>query len=293
MSFDLTKTINKVQASYGKDERRAKQFGIDALHTISNNPEDYVVMPQWWYDNFGILGLKFGHFYEIAGDSDSGKTSLSINCMKQAQSQGHIVFYVETEGKTSKEDLVEAGLDVNSLAFLHTKITEEVYDGIAKVLDAIRDDYPEAKILLVIDSFGNTTSQKDSQLDLTQKISQIGSAAKTNRVGLGQIAAKQIYQDITVLVVNYNYDNIGSVGKTSAGGKALNFYTMIRIFSSRKGWYERTVQGQKVRAGADVMWRTQKNHYMKLLKNEDGSPKLLPKQLIMRISSEGLQAIGN
>lgn len=289
MAFDLSKTIGKVQKSFAKDERRAKQFGIDALHTISNNPEDYVVMPQWWMDNYGIMGLRYGHFVEIAGDSDSGKTSLSIECMRMAQAQGNIVFYVETEGKTSKDDLINAGLDVNSLAFLHTKITEEMYDGIAKVLDAIRDDYPEAKILLVIDSFGNTTSMKDSELDLTQKISQVGAAAKINRVGLGQIAAKQIYQNIAVLVVNYNYDNIGSVGKTSAGGKALNFYTMIRIFSGRAGWYERTVAGEKVRAGAFVIWRVQKNHYMKLLKNEDGSPRLLPKQVKMKISAEGLQ----
>lgn len=291
MSFDLSNTIAKVQKSYGKDERRAKQFGVEALSTISNNPEDYVVMPEWFKENYGIMGLRFGHFIEIAGDSDSGKTSLSIECMKHAQQQGHVVIYIETEGKTSKDDLVNAGLDVNSLAFMHTKITEEVYDGASRLLDAIREDYPDAKVLLVLDSFGNTSSMRDSELDLTQKVAQVGGAAKINRMGLGQIANKQVYQDIAVLVVNYNYDNIGSVGKTSAGGKALNFYTMIRIFSSRAGWYERTVQGEKVRAGAFVLWKVQKNHYMKLLKNEDGSPKLLPKQVKMKISADGLQPV--
>lgn len=290
--FDFTNTIQKIQNTYKNDERRASQFGLgDSLESVSKNPGDYVVMPEWWLKNYGVMGLRFGHMIEIAGDSDSGKTSLSILAMKHAQEQGCAIIYAETEGKTSKEDLTAAGLDPKGIITIHTKITEEMYDGVNDALDAICSDYPDSKILLVFDSFGNTTSMRDSELRLTQKTQQVGGAAKTNRTGLGAIAAKQISHDIAVLVVNYNYDNIGSVGKTSAGGKALNFYTMLRIFSSRAGWYERTINGEKVRAGADVLWRVQKNHYAKSLKNEEGNSVLLPKQVKLRISDKGFEVV--
>lgn len=288
--FDFSKTIDKVKASMGKDQRRANQFGLGtSLESISLDPADYVVLPPFFKQHFGVPGIKFGHFIQIAGEPDSGKTTLSLLAIKCAQEQGHAVIYVETEGKTGPEDLAAAGIDPNGVFVIHTKVTEEVYDGANKAIDAILADYPDAKILLIIDSYGNTVSMRDSELDLTQKVGMVGGVAKTNRMGIGAIAAKQITDPIAVLVVNYTYDNIGSVGKTNAGGKALDFHCMLTIQSQRAGWYEKTISGQKVRAGAFVKWRVYKNHYAKSLKNEDGTPILLPKECNLKISSDGIE----
>lgn len=152
----------------------------------------------------------------------------------------------------------------------------------------VQDDFPEAKVLLVIDSYGNTVSLRDSAVDMTQNASMVGGVAKTNRMGIGSIALKQLEMELAVLVVNYNYANIGSVGFTNAGGKALDFHCMLTIQSSRKAWYEKTIKGQKVRAGADVLWRSYKNHYAKALKDSTGDPIYLPKEIILRISDAGL-----
>lgn len=288
--FDFSKTVNKIQASYKKDERRANQFGLgDSLESISVNPDDYVVMPEWWKQSFGILGIKFGHFVQVAGEPDSGKTSVSMLAIKQAQDQGHAVIYAETEGKTGPEDLLAAGIDPNGVIVVHSKITEEVFDGVMRALEALHADYPDAKVLLIIDSYGNTVSMRDSEIDLTEKSAMVGGVAKTNRTGIGAIAAKQIEQQIAVLVINYVYSNIGSPGKTNAGGKALDFHCMLTIQSQRSGWYERTVKGEKVRAGAFVNWKTYKNHYAKSLKDENGEPVLLPKEIFLKISAEGMQ----
>lgn len=286
--FDFTGTVQKIQNTYKNNEKRAKQFGVgDSLVEVSTNPEDYVVMPDWWLKNYGVLGIRFGQMVEFAGDSDSGKTSISLLAIRQAQEQGYAVVYVETEGKTGEGDLIDAGINPKGVLTVHTKITEEMYDGLHDALDGIGSDYPDAKILLVLDSYGNTTSMRDANMRLTEKVQQPGGAAKVNRQGIGSIAARQVAQEIAVLVVNYNYDNYGSHGKTSAGGKALNFFTMLRIFTSRAGWYERTVAGEKVRAGADVLWKVQKNHYMKSLKDAEGNQILLPKQAKFRISNAG------
>jgi len=290
--YDFSDTVQKIQNSYGKDERRASQIGLgDSLESISFNPEDYVVMPEWWRLNYGVLGLRFGHFVQIAGESDSGKTSLSILAAKQAQEQGHAVLYAETEGKTSPEELISAGIDLRGIITIHSKITEEVFEGINTSLDALAANHPDAKVLLIIDSYGNTSSMRDSELDLTDKAPQVGGAAKTNRLGVGAIAAKQLQQNIAVLIVNYTYANIGSVGKTNAGGKALDFHCMLTIQSQRRAWYERVAKGEKVRAGAVVNWKIYKNHYAKSLKTEDGNPWLPPKELNIRISANGLETV--
>jgi hypothetical protein len=290
--FDFSKTISKIQNSL-KDERRAGQIGLgDNLESVSQDPGDYVVLDDWFREAFGIMGLRFGHWYQWAGEPDSGKTTMSLYAIRKAQEQGYMVVYVETEGKTSEEDLVAAGINPKGVITIRSKIVEEAFDAGNLAIDGLFMDYPDAKLLFVFDSYGNTISMRDSDLKLTEKSGMVGGPAKTNRMGIGSIAAKQINHPIACLIVNYTYDNMGSPGKTNAGGKALNFHCMLTIQSSRKAWYERTIGGEKVRAGADVLWKVYKNHYAKALKDADGNQILLPKEVTLRISDAGIQKIG-
>lgn len=291
--FDFSKTIKRVQDSYKNDKRMAQQIGLgQALETISTDPADYVVMAPWWKEKFGVLGLKFGHMVQVAGKSDSGKTSISLDAMKRAQEQGCAVIYVETEGKTGPEDLIAAGIDPDGVVCIYSSITEEAFELMLKAVDSVLSDYPDVKLLVVFDSFGNTTSVRDSSLEMTQKSAMVGGAAKTNRLGLSALRAKMSKDPIAVLLVNRTYDNLNSPGKTNAGGDAINFFSMLTVQTARKGWYERTVKGEKVRAGAIVVWNVYKNHYAKALKGEDGQTILLPKSVELKITSEGIQPVG-
>lgn len=288
--FDFSKTIKRVQDSYKTDKRMAQQVGLgQALETISTDPNDYVVLDPWYKEKFGIMGLKYGHMVQWAGKSDSGKTSFSLYAIKKALEQGTAVIYVETEGKTGPEDLIAAGIDPDQVMCIYSSITEEAFELMLKSVDSVLVDYPEAKVLVVFDSFGNTTSVRDSSLQMTQKGAMVGGAAKTNRLGLSALRAKMTKDPIAVLLVNRTYDNMGSPGKTNAGGDAINFFSMLTIQSARKGWYERTVDKVKVRAGAIVVWNVYKNHYAKALKGEDGKTILLPKSVQLKITGDGIE----
>lgn len=292
--FDFSKTIKRVQDSYKKDQRMADQIGDGmALEEISTNPADYVVMADWWKEKFGVLGLKFGHMVQVAGKSDSGKTSISLDAMRRAQQQGYGIIYVETESKTGPEDLVAAGIDPNGVICINSSITEEAFELGLKAWDSFFQDFPNEKLLFVYDSFGNTVSMRDSGISMTEKTAMVGGAAKTNRLGLSAMRAKMIKDPVAVLLVNRTYDNMGSPGKTNAGGDAINFFSMLTVQTARKGWYEKTVQGQKVRAGAIVIWNVYKNHYAKALRGEDGKTILLPKSVELKITGDGIEPVGS
>jgi RecA/RadA recombinase len=159
-------------------------------------------------------------------------------------------------------------------------------------LDKIKERFGEkTKVFLVVDSYGNTSSLRDSTISLAKEHEKPGGHAKTNRTGLGMLRAKMREMPIAMLIVNYTYDNIGSHGKTNAGGKALDFYSMLTIQTSRLKFHEKQVNGEKVRAGAEFNWKVFKNHYAKSLKNEDGSPLYLPKEITVRASSSGFERI--
>lgn len=290
--FNFDSTLNKVQESFKKDKRRASQMGLGtSLADISTDPSDYVILPDWWHEHFGIPGLQFGKIVQIAGDSDTGKTSLALVAIKAAQEQGYGIIYVETEGKTGPADLVNAGIDPNGVMTVHSAITEEAFDGALRCWDAFFNDFPNEKLLLVYDSYGNTVSQRDSALDLTSESQKPGGAAKTNRMGINTMIARMQKDPVAVLVINYTYDNIGTVGKVNAGGKALNFFAMLTLQAQRTGWVDVTRQGKKVRLGAQVKWRVFKNHYSKALKDSEGNQILLPSEINLTITGEGFKLL--
>jgi RecA/RadA recombinase len=245
---------------------------------------EYVELPSWWKEATNTKGLPFRKIVMIAGDSDSGKTSFSIVSIKAAQDQKVAVLYVETEGKTTKQDFVNWGVDPKNIYIMQESVAEEIYDEVCEFVDQRIKNNPKEKLLIVIDSIGNVISKHDAERSLSTSGQKPGGKGKTNREGLNKLIAKRTQHDIALLIINYTYDNIGSPGKTNAGGKAVNFFSSLTYQTSRKSWIEKTVKGQKVRVGAKVQWKLFKNH---IDRSNPG-----PKVIEFDITSEGFKLIG-
>jgi RecA/RadA recombinase len=241
---------------------------------------EYIVMPPWWQEATKTKGLPFRKIVMIAGDSDSGKTSFSIAAIKAAQEQGVTVLYIESEGKTSKKDFEDWGVDPKKMYVLQESVVEEIYDSVLDWIDA----NAEKKLLVVFDSLGNVISKHDAERSMAESSSKPGGKGKSNREGLDKLIAKRTQADVALLIINYTYSNIGSPGVTNAGGKAVNFFSSLTYQTTRKGWVETTVKGTKVRKGALVQWKLFKNH---INRSEPG-----PKIIEFKITSAGFEYIG-
>lgn len=281
--MDMSKVVANVQKLYNKNPSRLAKLGVgDQLRGMEDG--DFVIMPEWWQKGTNTKGIPFGKIVMIAGDSDSGKTSCSIAAMKAAQDQGVGVLYVETEGKTTTQDLVAWGVDPSQVLLVQSSIAEEAFEMMFKAWDAFFDAYPDGKLLVVFDSLGNVVSMRDTEIDLTESSQKPGGKGQINRLGLNKLVAKRDEDDVAVLIINYTYDNIGSPGKTNAGGKSVNFFSCLTYQTSRKQWLEKQINREKVRIGARVQWRLFKNH---LNKSDPG-----PKTIELDITAEGIKLAG-
>lgn len=276
--LDLSKIADKIKKSF-KDEKIGKKVGVGSDLKILDE-KDFIKLGDWWTESTKTHGIPFGKITLIAGPSDSGKTSFAIQAMKAAQQQGVTVIYTETEGKTTAKDLIAWGVNPDEVLLIQARIAEEAFELTLRAWDAIKDADEDAKLLVIIDSLGNVVSQRDSGLDLTEDSQQPGGKGKINRLGLNKIVAKMEEDDAAILLISYTYDNLGSVGKTNAGGQALNFFSSLSYQTSRKGWVEKTEKGKKIRVGADVLFRLYKNH---LNKEDQGD-----KEIVFRITNEGI-----
>lgn len=274
MKFNMSDIADSIRKEFKDNPKMAKRIGVGSnLSALSR--EDYLIMPEWWEKCTGVPGLPYGRLVMLAGDSDTGKTSAAIQAMKAAQEQGTGVIYVETEGKTTKADLINWGVDADQIILVQSSVAEEAFELLFTAWDKFKEKYPNEKLLVVFDSIGNIVSLRDSQIDLTEQDSKPGGKGKINRLAVNKMIAKQDEDRAAILVINYTYDNIGSPGKTNAGGKALNFFSSLTFQTSRKSWYETTVKGQKKRAGAVVVWKLYKNHLNKSVPNNKESTLLI------------------
>ena len=278
--FDISSIVADVQRLYKKESG----IGIgNDLKTLADG--NFLTMPEWWQQATNTKGLPFGGIVQLAGDSDSGKTSAAIAAMKAAQEQDVAILYGETENKTTTEDLANWGVDPSQVMMVKDTVAETFYKKYFQLRDTFVKKYPDGKLLQIVDSFGNLMSLRDLELDLETENQKPGGKGKINRLALNKIIAGAQKGNIATLLINYTYDNMGSPGKINAGGKALNFFSSLTYQTSRKSWIEKTAKGQKVRIGARVQWRLFKNHIDKA----NPGPKIVE----LDITSDGIVLSGS
>lgn len=277
--FNMGELASNIKKQFKDNPKKAKRIGVGSdLSQLTD--KDFIIMPPWWKICTGVPGLPFGKLVMIAGDSDSGKTSAAIEAMKAAQAQEVGVIYVETEGKTTEADLKNWGVDPTGILLIKSSIAEEAFELMFAAWDGFKTKYPGAPLLIVFDSIGNVVSQRDSEIDLTEQNSKPGGKGQINRLAINKMVSKKDEDNAAILVINYTYSNIGSPGKTNAGGKAVNFFSSLTFQTTRKGWVEKTVKGEKIRCGALVQWVMFKNHL-----DKGGDNK---KSFILKITSDGI-----
>jgi len=280
--FDLNSIVKDVLKTQHNKNMNAVVGTGDNLKTIEAN--NFLSMPNWWVSATHTPGLPYGKIVMIAGDSDSGKTSAAVAAMKSAQAQNVAILYVETEGKTSKEDLVNWGVDPSQVMLVQSSIAEHAFEAMFNLWDGYFKKYPKEKLLVIYDSLGNVVSRRDAEMDLSTSSQKPGGKGQINRLGLNKLIAKRDDHEVAILIINYTYDNIGSPGKTNAGGKSVNFFSSLTYQTTRKQWLEKTVKGEKVRIGARVQWKLFKNH---INKSNPG-----PKVVEFDITKDGFELVG-
>lgn len=278
----MNNLASDIRKQFKDNPKLSKRIGVGS-NLSKLEDKDFITMPSWWQQITGVQGMPFGKIVMIAGDSDSGKTSCAIEAMNAAQQQDVGIIYVETEGKTTEADLKNWGVDPGGILLVQSSIAEEAFELLFAAWDRFKEHYPASKLLVVFDSIGNVVSKRDSEIDLTEQDSKPGGKGKVNRLAISKMISKRDEDNAAILILNYTYDNIGSPGKTNAGGKAVNFFSSLTFQTSRKGWVEKTIKGEKVRVGADVQWTLFKNHLNKSANNK--------KRHILRITSEGISCV--
>ncbi len=229
-----------------------KKFGGNIISALSDlEPIEVIPFGIKSLDEItGIGGVPRGRLTELYGSESSGKSSLCLALVSEAQKLGLKCAYIDMEFSMTKELATKMGVDMESLIYVQPVTGEEALQ--------ITEELIESDVkLIIVDSVSSLVPQPESESDFNQ--STIGLQARLMSKAMRILTGPVKRNNVALVFVNQIRDDINKMGfgpkTTTSGGRALRFYASLRLKVARKGWI--TKADQKV--GINIICIAEKN----------------------------------
>lgn len=266
--IDISAVVADVQKLYNKDKKSQAMITTGAEVRKNYTAKDGIPLPEGNIIRTlsGLPCVPYNKIIQLAGDSDTGKSTLSGQVMAAAQNSEHVVILEDTEDKFDSHRF-DKHFGGTSKDLLLIKTNEILQGGekIRKSVIAVKTRYPDAKLLIVIDSIGGAQSRSHAERELdSEKHGQPGQDAKENSQLMKMIVSlfNKYPDSIAVVLVNTVYAKIGFMqhGNAEAGGKKIKFHSSLVIQLKAIKTLTKVSSGAKYKVGIVSRATVSKNH---------------------------------
>lgn len=209
------------------DSIRSK-FGEDAIMKLGEKPRvDVNAIPTGSIGldaALGVGGMPRGRIIEIFGPESSGKTTLSLHVIAEAQKRGGICAFIDAEHAMDPEYSKRIGVKIDELLISQPDTGEQALEIVESLVRSGKMD------VIVIDSVAALTPKDEIEGDMGAF--HVGKQARLMSQALRKLTAIVAKSKTVVIFINQIRMQIGVMfgnPETTPGGKALKFYTSVRI----------------------------------------------------------------
>ena len=204
------------------------KFGEGAIMKLGDAPKvDLDVIPTGSVGldmALGVGGVPRGRIIEIYGMESSGKTTLALHIVANAQKKGGLCAFVDAEHALDPEYAKKIGVKINDLLISQPDTGEQALEIVESLVRSGSID------VIVVDSVAALTPQAEIEGDMGQ--SHMGLQARLMSQALRKLTAIVAKSKTIVIFINQIRMKIGVVfgnPETTTGGNALKFYSSVRI----------------------------------------------------------------
>lgn len=205
-----------------------KQFGKGAIMRLGDNARQVVdVIPTGCLTldlALGIGGMPRGRVIEIYGPESSGKTTVALHVVAEAQKMGCTAAFIDAEHALDPVYAGNLGVDINSLYISQPDNGEQALDITESLVRSGSID------LIIIDSVAALTPK--AELDGEMGDAHVGLLARLMSQAMRKLTAYINKSNVCVIFINQLREKVGVMfgnPETTTGGKALKFYSSIRL----------------------------------------------------------------
>lgn len=203
----------------------------------------------------GIGGLPKGRIVEIYGPESSGKTTLALHCIAEAQKLGGEAAFIDAEHALDPIYAANLGVDVDSLLVAQPDYGEQALEITEQLVSSGAVD------IIVVDSVAALVPKSEIEGDMGD--SHVGQHARLMSQALRKLAGTVNKTNCIIIFINQLREKIGVMygnPEVTTGGRALKFYASIRIDVRR---------GEQIKNGSEILGARTK---AKIVKNKVAPP---------------------
>ena len=231
----VTKTVGTDKSADGREKalqtamaQIEKQYGKGAVMLLGENASmnvEHIKTGSMALDMaLGIGGIPRGRIVEIYGPESSGKTTLALHCVAEAQKAGGTAAFIDVEHALDPVYAAALGVDIDSLLVSQPDSGEQALE-IAEAL--VRSG---AIDIIVIDSVAALVTRAEIEGEMGD--SHVGQLARLMSQALRKLTGALSKSDCSAIFINQLREKIGVMygnPETTTGGRALKFYASVRI----------------------------------------------------------------
>lgn len=245
----LDAAVREIQEKYGEGSIMklgdARRVDVDTIPTGSFSLDAAL----------GVGGVPRGRIIEIFGPESSGKTTLALHIIREAQRKGGLAAFVDAEHALDPEYAKKIGVNINDLLISQPDNGEQALDIVESLVRSNAVD------VVVVDSVAALTPRAEIEGEMGAQ--QIGLQARLMSHALRKLTAITAKSKIVIIFINQIRMQIGMMWgnpETTPGGKALKFYCSVRIDIRRAA---------QIKKGEDIVGNRVK---AKIVKNKVAAP---------------------
>ena len=245
----LKAAMGQIEKSYGRGA--IMRLGDDAVEQVEVIPSGSIGLNY----ALGVGGYPKGRIIEIFGPESSGKTTLAIHAIAEAQKRGGIAAIIDAEHAFDRFYAEKLGVDVNELLMSQPDNGEQALEIVEQLIRSAAVD------LIVVDSVAALTPKNEIEGDMGDR--NMGLQARLMSQAMRKLTGAISRTNTTCIFINQLRANIGSMfgpAETTTGGNALKFYASVRIDIR---------PGTSLKDGDNVLGRHTK---VKIVKNKVAPP---------------------
>lgn len=204
------------------------KFGDEAIMKLGEKPKVHInAIPTGSIGldaALGIGGVPRGRIIEIFGPESSGKTTLSLHIVAEAQKAGGVCAFIDAEHALDPEYAKRIGVKIDDLLISQPDTGEQALEIVESLVRSGKID------VIVIDSVAALTPKDEIEGDMGAQ--QMGKQARLMSQALRKLTAITAKSKTVIIFINQIRMQIGVMfgnPETTTGGKALKFYTSVRI----------------------------------------------------------------
>ena len=214
----LQAAMDKIEKSYGRGA--IMKLGDDSVEEVAVIPTGSIALNA----ALGVGGYPRGRVIEIYGPESSGKTTLAIHAIAEAQKAGGIAAIIDAEHAFDRFYAEKLGVDVENLWISQPDSGEQALEIADQLIRSSSFD------IVFIDSVAALTPKAELEGDMGD--SKMGLQARLMSQALRKLTATISKTNTTCIFINQLRDKIGVMfgnPETTTGGNALKFYASVRL----------------------------------------------------------------